>query len=126
MPLPHHVERAVKIALAASMSLDLSAGGLRHGSGADQHDRIDVQVVLASHGAANGLQHLGELALLVSLDLENQHELLASVFFKGERRTAIGAQARMALLHGQFNVLWVIVHAAEDYQIFQATGYEQF
>ena len=105
LPLAHHVERALEIALAAGVPLDLAAGSLRHRAGADQHDGIDVQIVFAGHRATDRLEDFAELSLLVPLDLEDQHELLAAVFFQGERRAAIGPQSRMATLHRQFDIL---------------------
>ena len=124
LPAAHHVERAVEVALAAGMPLDLAAGSFRNRAGTNQHDRIDGQVVLAGHRAADRLEDLAELPLLVPLDLENQHKLLASVFFHGERCAAISPQPRMAALHGQFDVLRVVVHAAENDQVLQPAGHK--
>src|SRR6185369_17479050 len=76
MPLGHHVEASVQERITADVPLDLAAGGLGDTPGAHEHNRVDEELMLAGHVAADRLDHLGRLHPLATLQLEDDHQLL--------------------------------------------------
>ena len=125
MPLGHHVQASVQERITADVPLDLAAGGLGDTPGAHEHNRVDHELMLPGHVAADRLDHLGRLRPLAPFQLQDDHQLLFGALLHCERGAQAVSHARVALCRRGFYVLWVVVVAADDHQILQPAGDEQ-
>ena len=64
--------------------------------------------------------------LLATFDLVDQHQPLAPVDLDGERRGLARPQPRMALAGSGLDVLRIMIQPANDDQILEPAGDEQF
>ena len=81
--------------------------------------------MLPGHVAPDCPDHLGRLRPLAPFQLQNDHQLLFGTLPHSERCAPAGSHARVALCHRGFDVVWVVVAAADDHQILQPAGDEQ-
>ena len=110
------------------MPLDLAARCLRHAVGPHQHDRLDGEFMLGRQSLADCLEggrHLGGLPL-AALDLRHHGHPLATIHVDGEGGDRTGPHERARLLDGMLDVLRVVVAAADNDQVFEPAGHEEF
>src|SRR5438093_9084114 len=84
-PLSHHVGTPCQNQIPTRTALDLPARGLRQSASLQQHDRINLEVVLFCHGLADGCSQLAHVHIAsVPLDLLGHHEPLRPVYLDRE------------------------------------------
>ncbi len=122
LPDSQRRQRFVQEGGAAGVPLNFAAGGFGDGSGVDEGDGGRGDVVLAGNAGANGGDDgLGVCLVCFLAQFCHDRQLLRYGRLYGKGGHAAGAHCRMALLHGAFNVLRVMVAPANDNQVFQAT-----
>ncbi len=109
--------------------MDLAAGGLRQGTGANQHDFTGCNVMLPGDRFANSGDDFADDDLLPvgAFDfLDHDQPLFIVLVEHAERRATVSSQSRMAILHRVLDVLRIVVHPAYDDQILDPTCNEEF
>ncbi len=124
-----HLQRAVEIERAAAAALDLAAGRPRHPARRHEHDLVDVRLVLFGDGPADRggdlLDLLPRAHAGLPLDLQHRHQPLLAALVDRERGAAAGAQAGVAALRRELDILRIEVAAPQDDQVLDAAGDEQ-
>src|SRR5918993_57377 len=113
---------------AGESPLDLAARGLRQIAGADQHNLVDGKLVLGRDRLADRAFDFidGNATHLRPLDLLHHNEpLLALLVQDREGGAAMPAQCRMARLNGVLEILRIVVDAANDDHVLNASGDEE-
>ncbi len=107
---------------AAGVALDLAAGGLGDRAAADQHDGVERQAVLVEHRGTDRIQDRRQIGTPIAHDLVHEDEALRAVFVDGERGAEAGFQQRVACARRGFDVLRVMVEAADDDEVVDPAG----
>jgi hypothetical protein len=109
--------------------LDFSAGGFRERRRLDEDEDGGRDVVFAGEGDAHGGGDGGgvEVAEGGALDLKDEGDGFGAVG-SGDREggAAVGAESGARIDGGGFEVLRVVVAAADDDEVFEASGDEEF
>ena len=124
-PLRHDRQAPLLQRLAAGAPLDLAAGGLGQGAGADQDDPVHPQPVLPRHHLADAGEDLLEIGGRVARQLLDDGQRLHVPRDEGEGGGAGRAQGRMAPLHRPLDVLRIVVPSAGDDHVLEAAGHEE-
>ncbi len=111
---------------AAEPALDLAAGGLGDRAGLDQGHRVDRGFMSLGYRPADGRGQLPGIALEAAVDLQDHRQPLLVVRVDREGGGAARAQRRVAPLGRQLHVLGIEIAPAQDDQILQPAGDEQF
>src|ERR1700685_1978006 len=133
------IQRAVQKVGLADLALNLAAGSSGDASSLEQHHRVRAHVVLFGYGPPDSPHHRVEIQrqtpigmsvavfamlparVIASLDLGGDDQpFLVEINRKG--CATPWPQRRMAVFHGQFNILGIDVTAVDDDQILQASG----
>src|SRR5437764_7623257 len=120
-----HGQGIVQNSVLGCQPLDFSTGGLGQRSGFDQHHDECLEFMHLSNRFANGFDHTLEFAPIFSTDLTEDHHDFLIAMFNGKSCTAMAPQGQVTLFHGLFNILRVMVPAANDDAIFQSSSNEQ-
>ena len=123
---PDDLEPAREEARAAGVALDLAAGGLGEARRLEQHDGVDVQLVLLGDGLADRREdRLDRPRPGLALDLVDDDQPLLAVAPRPRTPRRRSAAARVAPLDGPLDVLGIDVAAADDDQVLEPAGDEQ-
>src|SRR5688572_26206385 len=109
----------------ASTPLDFATGSLRDGSGFDEDYRVHLKLMHLGNGLAYRTDHGVKIQVLTRIDLLHHDQPLFSFKVHGESSYAAWPQCLMAFLHRCFDILRVMVTAANDDQVFEPTRDEQ-
>ena len=124
-PLADDAQVAELKGVAACAALDFAARSLGDAPRLQEHDGIDLNVVLLGHVAPNLLDRLVEVVALPVVSLECQHEALFAAGLDGEGRARPAAEAGTAPLGRGFDVLRVVVAPADDDEVFESARDEE-
>ncbi len=121
-PLLDRLEGAVQELLPAGLPLHLPAGGPRQRARRDQQGGPHLHLVLRGDRLSDSVQHHPPLGGPAGLDLVHHYQPFLPLGHHREGAAASGAKRGVLPLHGQLDVLRVVVDAADDDQILQAAG----
>ena len=124
-PFVHHVERAGEKRFAAGIALNFSAGGSGNASRLDEHDGVGMNFVRLGERAADRGDHILAGNGCAVVHFLNDDQSLRSIHVNGKRSAASGPQRAVAPLDGVFQILGIVVGAANDDEIFQSSGDEE-
>jgi hypothetical protein len=107
------------------MALDLAAGRLRNTAGLEQHDRADRQVEISGNAPANGSDDAIEIETAVAFNFLDDHQTLGAGIADGEGGAGALLHVGMREVNRALDVLRVVVDAADDDQVFEASSDKQ-
>jgi hypothetical protein len=111
------------------IALDFAACCFRQGPRANQNDVARRNVVLIDDGFANRAEDIWnfQMTALRPLDFVDDDQHFGPVVAAGrEGRATVGMQGTVTLLNGALDVLRIMIDAANDDDVFAATGDEHF
>ena len=122
------LERALEELPLAGVPLDLAARRLGDAVGPHHHERLEGHFVFDRQPLANLVEGRRELAglALAAFELCHHDDPLTIVHVHGERGHGARPHERARLLDRSFNVLRIMVAAADDDQVLEPAGHEQF
>ena len=118
-------QHAFQIGFTAGVALNLAAGGLGNAAGFDEHDRIDLQFVLAAHVSTDGLENFLYFVLLATFDLVDDDQLRLIGHVDREGSPAAGPHRVVRFFDGELDVVRIVIQSADDDQVFQTAGDKQ-
>src|SRR5690349_18106320 len=122
MPFIDHVQLSVLKPAPAKMALYLSARGLRNTSWPHQDNGVHLNLVLLAYRLADSSEHFREVGVLVEFDLLHYNQAFQLLNFDREGGATSGPQSRMTLLDTQFDVLRIVIPAANHNEVFQTAS----
>ena len=123
-----HLQCPFEQQLSGRAALNPAAGGLRQCRRRYKCNRIDRDLVLPGDRVADAAGDLVEIQIsaLRPLDFLHHRKLLIPFSVEDrERRAAVPAERRMAFLYGPFDILRIVVRAANDDEVLDPPGDEQ-
>ena len=126
--LLHDLERALEELPLAGVPLDLAARRLGDAVGPHHHQRLEGHFVFDRQPLANLVEGRREFIglALAAFELGHDDDPLAVVHVDGERRHGARPHERARLLDRPLDVLRIMVAAADDDQVLEPAGHEQF
>ena len=104
------IERAGPELFTAQPALDLSAGRSREIAGLEQGDREDLHLMMLGNRPADRCNDFARICLDIErIKLMDYHQSLFAFDVHREGRSAVGAQRRMRLDGGEFDILRVVL-----------------
>jgi len=129
VPFNDCLKLAVEELLPTGRPLDLAAGCGRNPQGLHQNNGVCLDLMVLGDRGPDCIHNVREFDLsdLIVVHLLHDNELFGDIRFGSDRedRTPAAQQCRMAGLHGQLNVLGVVIAAADDDEVLAASRDEQ-
>jgi hypothetical protein len=108
------------------MSLDLPAGGFGNAARFEEPDVLDSQVMVLGDRLAHRLYYLiGSRVSMLAIELGRYHQLLSAAQVDRKGGATSRPDGGMALLHCQFDILWIMILTLDNDQIFQPASDKQ-
>ena len=119
-----HTKCALQKRQAALVSLHLAAGCFEDGPFAQRDQGIQIQFMFLRYRPSHGVDE--SLPVIRGLvELGDYHQSLLAAFLHRKSGAGIRANPGMALLHRPFNILRVMIDAAGNDEILQASSHVQ-
>src|SRR5262249_52899013 len=127
LPCADDLEAPVKESGFAGPALDFSAGCFGNGAGLEQHPGVKFEIVLFGNRLAHGAHDRVDIqpSEIGPFDLLNDDQALLTADLDRECGTACWTQCAVAFLHGQFNILRVVIQSPDDNHVLEAAGYKE-
>ena len=126
MPDSYLLQIIIQKADTTGISLNLAARCFRNPPWFYEHEGVELQIMIFCNSLTHRGRDLVYVRLLPKLDFVHDYKLFFFIRFDGECSAASLSKPRMANFNGAFNILGIMIDAANNDQILDTTGDKKF